>query len=614
MTSTSTSLLTLPNDILLLIAEATTRECDLNALTQTNTHLYTLLIDMLYKNNIRHHNSTALFWGARTGQLPTVKRMLALGADIEATQNHCTPLEAASCSGREEMVRYLLSRGANYGFWRCRPWTPLCAAAVEGHAGVVRILLDRTLPPVKDQCEDGSGNRFICRNKQDTLVKAMFLKDPSTGQDPRIEYSIALFMAIASSEDEVCKVLIESGKANLDYKDGGQRTALEWAYTHRRFQTMQILLKHGSDPNVAGRQNQTILHDAAYAGCIEVVRMLVRNPTTDVNLKDLEGFTPLHAAVRAGRLEVLKLLLARSDVDVNVRDGSGHSALVRAIRDLRVKIVRVLVRHPGIDLEAKDTQGMTPLFAAARYDYLDLVDLLLDAGARIDARADNDGPTDTFAYTPLMQAVECNRMKVVLRLVLDRREELHTKNALGWTPLFFAAVKGEWQMTKLLLYLGADPLVRDTEGNTALLCMIKRTRYQATGSKEDRTIRLLLEHGVDPNVQDKHGRTALSYAVEYRNDRAIATLLDFQKADGVTTDSWGHPIKLWARSKTEEEFKQLGQRASIPSAWLLGHGIDIGLPGAEGTGLGCEEGDSNSGREQASRTVSSSVPVVQYSI
>jgi ankyrin repeat protein len=603
-TMTPTSLLTLPNDILLLIAEATTSERDLNALTQSNTHLYTLLIDMLYKNNIRHHNSSALFWGARTGQLPTVKRMLALGANIEGTQNHCTPLEAASCTGKEEMVKYLLSRGANYGFWRCRPWTPLCAAAVEGHAGVVRILLNRTLPPVKDQCDDGSGNRFICRNKQDTLVKAMFLKDPSTGQDPRIEYSIALFMAIASSEDAVCQVLIESGKANLHYKDGGQRTALEWAYTHRRFSVMGILLRHGADPNVAGRMGQTILHDAAFAGCAEVVRMLVRNPGTDVNLKDLEGFTPLHTAVRAGKRGVIKLLLGRGDIDMNCPDGSGHTALVRAIRDLQIKTVEMLVAHPGIDLEATDREGRTPLFVAAKYDHLGLVNLLLDAGARIDTRADNDGPTDTFAYTPLMQAVECNRMKVVLRLVLDGGEELHVKNGLGWTPLFFAAVKGEWQMTKLLLYLGADPLARDSDGNTALLTMIKHTRYQATGSKEDRTIRILLENGVDPNIQDKQGRTALSYAVEYRNDRAIATLLDFQKADGVTTDSWGHPIKLWARSKTEEEFKQLGQRASIPSAWLLGHGIDIGLPGAD---LGFEEG-------QLERGQGGSVPVGAFPI
>ncbi|KAL3460940.1 ankyrin repeat-containing domain protein [Aspergillus heterothallicus] len=573
----------LPNDILLLIAEAIDSERDLAALTQTSRYLHTLLCDLLYKTNIRHSHSSALFWAARTGQLATAQRLLALGADVEETQNHCTPLEAAACAGQEAMVRFLLHRGANYGFWRCRPWTPLCAAAVEGHAGVVRILLERELPPPEKVVEDGSsgGARFICRNKQDTLVKAMFLKDPSAGQDPRVEYSIALFMSIASSEDEVCNVLIESGKADLDYRDGGQRTALEWAYSHRRYRTIAALLRNGADANIAGRRSRTVLHDAASAGNEEVVRILLANATTDLNCRDVDNATPLLIAVRAQHGAVVELLLQRGeDVDVNCRDNSHLTPLGAALADCNMQIAKLLVQHPSIDLNSVDEHGQGPLFAAALHDNLEMLTLLLDAGARPNKTTTPNG------LTPLMQAVRSGNKKVSLRLALGDLSLLKDQDANGWTPLFFAAANADWELTKLLIHLGADPFHLDAAGETILLAVIKTTRYASRGTNEERTIRLLLNKGINPNVQDKHKRTALSYAVEYRNGPAMAALLDSphkpggRGGGGVDSDSCGNPIKLWARSKTEEQLRELGFKSFIPSAWLVGNGIDVGLPGA----------------------------------
>lgn len=61
-------LLNLPNEIILMIAESLEAECEINALVQTNRHLYALLNLYLYRLNIQKNGSSALLWAAQHGQ------------------------------------------------------------------------------------------------------------------------------------------------------------------------------------------------------------------------------------------------------------------------------------------------------------------------------------------------------------------------------------------------------------------------------------------------------------------------------------------------------------------------------------------------------------------
>jgi hypothetical protein len=135
---------------------------------------------------------------------------------------------------------------------------------------------------------------------------------------------------------------------------------------------------------------------------------------------------------------------------------------------------RALDRSPGL-LETRDARGMTPLALAAWHDQLDAVVFLIDHGAAVDARNDND-----------------------------------------LTPLFCAIDRGRPGMARLLLDRGADPGVRGFHRRT-LLHMAART-----GMAE--ICRELLARGVDMNARDVHGETALEVAgVSGQAD--VATLL-----------------------------------------------------------------------------------------
>jgi len=62
------------------------------------------------------------------------------------------------------------------------------------------------------------------------------------------------------------------------------------------------------DPNVKDNEGATPLHNAAWRGHLDVVKLLLEHGA-DPNVKDNAGNTPLHNAARRGRLDVVKLLL-----------------------------------------------------------------------------------------------------------------------------------------------------------------------------------------------------------------------------------------------------------------------------------------------------------------
>jgi hypothetical protein len=76
------SLMQLPNELLLMIAEEIKDRWTLGALARTNMRLYHLCNGILYDYNARFGNSSALLWAALTGNLATAKLSLVNGGNV----------------------------------------------------------------------------------------------------------------------------------------------------------------------------------------------------------------------------------------------------------------------------------------------------------------------------------------------------------------------------------------------------------------------------------------------------------------------------------------------------------------------------------------------------
>jgi ankyrin repeat protein len=95
---------------------------------------------------------------------------------------------------------------------------------------------------------------------------------------------------------------------------------------------------------------------------------------------------------------------------------------------------------------------------------------------------------------------------------------------LPTTPLMIATDSFNVEKVKSLLDQGADPNLKNSDGDTALLLAI---RWRHGEYVHTDIVKLLLDHGADINIQDKYGYTALIEASRGGGRTVIKLLLDY---------------------------------------------------------------------------------------
>jgi len=93
--------------------------------------------------------------------------------------------------------------------------------------------------------------------------------------------------------------------------------------------------------------------------------------------------------------------------------------------------------------------------------------------------------------------------------LLSKGASADSRDAVGWTPLYNAAVMGHTDIAMLLFEKGADVNARSSVGLTPL--------HLAAAEGRAETIRLLLESGADPSVESLDGKTPLDLARESKH-------------------------------------------------------------------------------------------------
>jgi len=247
------------------------------------------------------------------------------------------------------------------------------------------------------------------------------------------------------------------------------------------------------------------------------------------------------AAAKAGNLPKAGALLAADPTLVNVEKSNGATPLWIAAEKGHLEVVKLLLekgaaieavrndgvtRYPGrqelgehrATVDAAVELGVTSLWIAAQKGHLEVVKLLLERGALIEAKNSKN-------ITPLLVAAEEGRFEVV-KLLLEKGALIEAKNSNKATPLWMAAQNGHLEIVALLLEKGAAVDARTDDSVTMVYDRANGTvstkrnygvtpLWMAAQNGHIKVVASLLKNGANPNVEAM-GRSALQFAVEKR--------------------------------------------------------------------------------------------------
>jgi hypothetical protein len=165
----------------------------------------------------------------------------------------------------------------------------------------------------------------------------------------------------------------------------------------------------------------------------------------DANTPYTNGDYALTMAIQEQSASVVAALLAWDKLKVEVRNPHDESPLMMAALVGNAAVARQLIARDA-DI---NKPGWAPLHYAATNGHTDIMQLLLDGYAYIDASAPNGA-------TPLMMAAEFGNIAAV-QLLLDAGADATLKNRLGQTALDYARRGNRPDAIKVLSELAARP-------------------------------------------------------------------------------------------------------------------------------------------------------------
>jgi uncharacterized protein len=161
-------------------------------------------------------------------------------------------------------------------------------------------------------------------------------------------------------------------------------------------------------------------------------------------------------AIKRDDAELVGALLERG-FDANTPDPQGQQGLFLAIRESSFKVASELLDWPATNVEARTLQDESPLMLAALKGLTELCQKLIARGADVNKPG----------WAPLHYAAT-NGHLAVMSLLLDEHAYIDTASPNGTTPLMMAAHYGTPAAVKLLLDAGADPMLKNDQGLTAM--------------------------------------------------------------------------------------------------------------------------------------------------
>ena len=339
---------------------------------------------------------------------------------------------------------------------------------------------------------------------------------------------------------------------------------------------IQYVVGKGANTNIVDEEGYTPLMRLSFLGNLSDVKFLVESGA-NINYVPKKGMTALCCACLSNHIECVKYLIEKGAHVCKDLESKEHLPIFSATIADNPEIIDLLIQN-GAQINAHSYNKRLPIHTAARYGKLNALKYLVEHGADIDnnwmvmgqtplffaisnnnldcveyllSKGANIEATDSTKRTPLMYAM-CNLNNKLAEIILRHGANVNAIGLDNRTPPIFAALNDNYEGLKMLVQHKCNLDIVSNRGETALILGVIRGNIEI--------IRLLLENGANPNIKNQSGNTAISIS---KTDE-ITKILICGGADPNVHDKKGISPLITAIKNSNDSLVQ----------FLLAHGAD----------------------------------------
>jgi uncharacterized protein len=467
----------------------------------------------------------------------------------------------------------------------------VCISAIVAFVGAASVLAANSTPLID-----------AVKTNDKTAIRALLTKHPDVNLSD-VDGMTALHWAVDHDEAEIVELLIRAG-ANVKASTRYGITSLSLACINGNVKIIEALLKAGADPNTASPEGETVLMTVARTGKPDAVKVLLENGANPNIKEKRRGQTALMWAAADGHAGAVRTLIERG-ADIHAASNAYFTPLLFAVREGRIDAVKALL-DAGADVNenlrtaraGKVVPGPSALVLAVGNAHYELAALLLDRGADSNSAAQGWTALHQISWTrkygfgdngPAAKGSgNVNALELVRRLVargadvnarMTKMPNVNTEcgfdlfsciltdlNMIGATPFLMAARTADVELMRLLVELGADPLIPNVDGTTPLMVAAgvgTRNAREDPGSESEvlEAVKLAWQLGNDVNAVDKNGETAFHGA----GAKQMPSVVPFLVEKGVNPKIWMQKNKNgWTPLRIAEGIHRVNAFRSSP--------------------------------------------------
>ncbi|OTA01082.1 hypothetical-protein [Trichoderma parareesei] len=444
-----------------------------------------------------------LHFAAYLGRPNIVEELLNRGAVIDdaAEIHEQTPLHMAAFGGHIQVMKKLLLRGADPNAIANDIGPVVNAAISSGSREAVELLVEHNVS-LTIHSEDGS--------IQCPLALAALLADYSmfeyliesyADKLPARDYSEALVAAAAAGRIEVFNKLLSFG-----HEESVFQSALDEAVDEWNWDIVKSLLDSRQGLDVNGLFTEVATCSEPQDKMLQLAWDYAKGSITEETISNA-----LYNATDREKISTVRLLLQSFGASPNATGEEYGTALTAAAFDGIIEMVQLLL-DAGADIN--DPNGWALQTAAAEGHY-EIVQELINGGAEVNACTHN---ANFPAGTAIQAACESSRSDIV-SLLLEKGADPNLGLGTDSPPIVAATQRGEDRILEMLVNAKADvDVFGGYDHSTPLI--------NAAAYLPKESLQLLLNAGADINLPDNDGDTALIVAAARGDVEAVTFLLD----------------------------------------------------------------------------------------